>query len=292
MMNQSDDLHDLYTALSMAQGEIENATKDAENPAFKRGNVGSKYADLASVRDAYRLPFSKHGLVLLQIPTTDGKRVSVLTRVAHKSGQFIEESLTMNAANETPHAIGSTITYLRRYAAMCFTGLAPEEDDGNAASLPATESSQEPSNERNIDDERQAIERANKAARKYVDDAIAWFAKVADADTLSAWWKREREPMGKHFAGKEDPLYAELRKAFVDRGAALTEGAKPSIANIDVEKLFNQFRDDLKLAADEASCNAIYASLIEPHEAQLSSDTMGELTAILHDRVDRVNTPQ
>ena len=128
-MRQSDDLDQLFTALALAQGEIEDATKDSTNPHFK-----SRYADLASVRAAYRGSFSKHGLALVQLSTTNGARVSVQTILSHKSGQFIAETLDASAAANTPQAIGSTITYLRRYSAMGFAGIAPDDDDGNAAS--------------------------------------------------------------------------------------------------------------------------------------------------------------
>jgi hypothetical protein len=128
-MRQSDELNELFTALSLAQGEIEDALKDATNPHFK-----SRYADLASVRAAYRGPFAKHGLALMQMPTTNGTKVSVQTILSHKSGQFIAETLDAAAAANTPQAIGSTITYLRRYSALGFAGIAPDDDDGNAAS--------------------------------------------------------------------------------------------------------------------------------------------------------------
>ena len=128
-MRQSEELDQLFTALALAQGEIEDALKDNTNPHFK-----SRYADLASVRAAYRGPFSKHGLALVQLPTTNGPKVSVQTILSHKSGQFIAETLDASAAANTPQAIGSTITYLRRYSAMGFAGIAPDDDDGNAAS--------------------------------------------------------------------------------------------------------------------------------------------------------------
>jgi hypothetical protein len=128
-MRQSEELGELFTALSLAQGEIEDALKDATNPHFK-----SRYADLASVRAAYRAPFAKHGLALVQLPTCSGVKVSVQTILSHKSGQFIAETLDAAAAANTPQAIGSTITYLRRYSALGFAGIAPDDDDGNAAS--------------------------------------------------------------------------------------------------------------------------------------------------------------
>ena len=128
-MNRSDEISELFSALSLAQGEIEGARKDSTNPHFK-----SRYADLASVRDALREPFAKHGLALIQLPRAGDGIVEVETILSHKSGQFISETLSCPLATMTAQTIGSAITYLRRYSAMAMAGVAPEDDDGNSAS--------------------------------------------------------------------------------------------------------------------------------------------------------------
>jgi hypothetical protein len=66
--------------------------------------------------------------------SADGARVTVTTILAHSSGEFISEALTMTAAQNTPQGVGSTITYGRRYGLASMVGIAPEDDDGNAAS--------------------------------------------------------------------------------------------------------------------------------------------------------------
>jgi hypothetical protein len=119
----------LAAALAKAQGEMEGAAKANVNPHFK-----SKYADLASVWDACRAPLSKHGLSILQPVRADGPHVTVTTILAHSSGEWIEESLTMTAQQNTPQGVGSAITYGRRYGLAAMVGIAPEDDDGNAAS--------------------------------------------------------------------------------------------------------------------------------------------------------------
>jgi hypothetical protein len=119
----------LAAALAKAQGEMEGAAKANVNPHFK-----SKYADLASVWDACRAPLSKHGLSILQPVRADGPHVTVTTILAHSSGVWIEESLTMTAQQNTPQGVGSAITYGRRYGLAAMVGIAPEDDDGNAAS--------------------------------------------------------------------------------------------------------------------------------------------------------------
>jgi len=135
----SSSLVELATALAKAQGEIESAKKDSTNPHFK-----SKYADLASVWDAIRGPLSKNGLSVVQMPTAYGSEVSVTTLLLHASGQWIKSTLTMLVGDKaTPQAVGSAITYAKRYALTSMTGVAPDDDDdGNAASGSASMSSQ------------------------------------------------------------------------------------------------------------------------------------------------------
>jgi hypothetical protein len=107
--------------------EMEGATKDATNPHFK-----SKYADLSSVREACK-PLSKHGIAILQPTRADGAAVTVTTLLIHDSGEWISEDLTLTAQQATPQAVGSAITYGRRYGLAAMVGIAPEDDDGEAA---------------------------------------------------------------------------------------------------------------------------------------------------------------
>ena len=115
------------TALAKAQGEIEGAKKDSQNPHFK-----SSYADLASVWAAIREPLSKNGLALTQWPRVVNGAVEVETILAHGE-QFISDVLWMPCSKMDAHGIGSATTYARRYALMAIAGVAPEDDDGNGA---------------------------------------------------------------------------------------------------------------------------------------------------------------
>ena len=128
-MTHSAQIDELSTALSKAQGLIEGAKKDAANPFFK-----SKYADLASVWDACRAALAVNGLAVIQSPAAEGTRVSVDTLLTHSSGQWVAGTVSVTAKEDSPQAIGSAITYLRRYALQSFVGVAPEDDDANAAS--------------------------------------------------------------------------------------------------------------------------------------------------------------
>lgn len=130
MITRSESIAELVAALAKAQGAMVAAAKSNTNPHFK-----SKYADLASVWDAIREPLSANGLSVLQPVTAEGAAVTVTTILAHSSGQFISEVLTMTATQNTPQGVGSAITYGRRYALSALVGVAADaDDDGNAAS--------------------------------------------------------------------------------------------------------------------------------------------------------------
>lgn len=128
---RSEAIEQLAIALAKAQGQIVGAVKDSTNPHFK-----SAYADLASVWEACRAPLSSNGLSVVQIPEVFGEEVVVTTMLLHASGQFITSSLSARPARHDPQGIGSVITYLRRYSLSAMAGIAPEDDDGNAASRP------------------------------------------------------------------------------------------------------------------------------------------------------------
>jgi hypothetical protein len=64
---------------------------------------------------------------------TDGGLL-VSTRLLHESGQWIESSCPVPLTKKDGHGLGSAITYGRRYNVLALAGVAPEDDDGNAAS--------------------------------------------------------------------------------------------------------------------------------------------------------------
>jgi len=127
---QSDNIGLLMEAMNRAQLKMVPAKKEHENPFFK-----SKYADLATVWDAVA-PFREEGIVLTQSPAESPDGYIVLdTQLTHLSGQWMRSRLKMRLAKDDPQGAGSALTYARRYALGCMTGLVTEiDDDGNAAS--------------------------------------------------------------------------------------------------------------------------------------------------------------
>jgi hypothetical protein len=123
---------ELNAALCKAQSEMGPARKGKVNPAFR-----SNYADLASVIEAVQ-PLHDHGIAYQQMVNVDGANVSVRTILRHVSGQVLDcGAMTARAKDESAQAIGSALTYLRRYSLQTACGIASADDDGQAASRPA-----------------------------------------------------------------------------------------------------------------------------------------------------------
>ena len=135
-MNKSESINELSAALSKCQSEIKGAAKDSKNPFFK-----SNYADLSSVWESCRLPLSKNGLSVIQCPEEGDKGIVIETMLCHSSGQWVSSRYTIPVSKADAQAVGSAITYGRRYALASMVGVAPEDDDGNSAakSAPKTE---------------------------------------------------------------------------------------------------------------------------------------------------------
>lgn len=129
MYETSDNMQQLFHALALAQGEMRAAAYDAKNPHFK-----SKYSTLSSVLGAILPALNRHGLSLMQHPTFNGDLVSLTTVVTHSSGQWMRSTMSMPIGKRRDaHAMGSCISYLRRYSASSISGLMQGDDDGNAA---------------------------------------------------------------------------------------------------------------------------------------------------------------
>jgi len=128
-VKHSTEINEIGASLALAQLQMKGAKKDAANPFFK-----SKYADLASVSAACMDALNESGIAVVQAPSTNGDgSVSVETMLLHKSGQWMSETVTGKPKDDGPQALGSVITYLRRYALAAFAGVAPEDDDAEAA---------------------------------------------------------------------------------------------------------------------------------------------------------------
>jgi len=128
-VNTSESVKEIATALSAAQGSLQDATKNAKNPHYK-----SDYADLSHVLEAIRPALKAHNLSVVQLPFSTGSRVGVTTRILHSSGEWIEESIDLEVEGRNlAQAAGSHITYLRRYSLASLFAIHQKDDDGESA---------------------------------------------------------------------------------------------------------------------------------------------------------------
>lgn len=133
-MIKSDSIGLLTAALIAAQNEFLPVLKTKENPAYKRGNVTSKYAGLDDALEATQPALGKNGLVVIQFPINDADRVGVFSMLVHTSGEFIGDGFTLPLAKQDPQGGVAAVTYARRCGLLAILGVAAEDDDGNTAS--------------------------------------------------------------------------------------------------------------------------------------------------------------
>ena len=121
----------LAKALHAVQKEAPKLQKDSINPHFK-----NKYVGLDSLVPVVLPIANKHGLVILQPPSTVDGAPALTTRLIHAaSGESIEYTMPLLLDKQNSQGLGSAITYARRYSLMAVLGLvADEDDDGQAAS--------------------------------------------------------------------------------------------------------------------------------------------------------------
>jgi hypothetical protein len=188
---------ELLKAFVAALSELRNPVKDSDNPFFK-----SKYVELSTTLDHVKPVLAKHGLAIVQpVVERDGKTF-VKTTVLHASGVMDMglypvvpkrprpvkdkkgEYLTVDQGDGTddPQAMGSAVTYARRYAlcaALSIAG-AGEDDDGNRAS-------------------RRSDEKPGKSLERQLSDSLALESMIKAAGDVSTeggfqlWKEQARE---------------------------------------------------------------------------------------------------
>jgi hypothetical protein len=117
----------IYAKLHEAKKEIGVVKKNAKNPHFK-----NTYADLNALIDAVEPILLEKGLIMLQ-PIKDGK---VFTQIIDIDTFESVESAIDLSPNLTAQALGSQVTYYRRYTLQSLMSLQADDDDGQKASVP------------------------------------------------------------------------------------------------------------------------------------------------------------
>lgn len=167
----------IATALAKAQTNMGKALKQANNPHFR-----SKYADLGNVMDACLPALNEVGIALIQPTGTDDHGNFVDTILIHgESGEQLSCRVPLILGKNDMQGFGSAVTYARRYGLMAMAGIAPEDDDGNAAAASAPKGKPTPKPQENPNE---AIERA-----------VEYLSSAESLEDLKERWGRIPKPV-------------------------------------------------------------------------------------------------
>jgi hypothetical protein len=179
----------IATALVKAQKAFQPALKTSLNPHFR-----SKYADLSACVEAVIDALNDNGIYLLQKNYDCPDGVMVETVFVHESGEMMECGIVhFPASKKDSQGYASALTYARRYSLMSAAGIAPEDDDGNAASKSVPRIAPTRS-EPTITPERQSVIEAVAEAikeRMTAEDVVGAFDEangVTDTEEKIALW--------------------------------------------------------------------------------------------------------
>lgn len=141
-MDRSEQIDQLATALSKFQGSLEQPKMNSTVKVKTRtgGEYYFKYADLSECKAAAKKPLSENGLAVTQLIEDD---YSLLTMLVHSSGQWISSRVKMPIMEQGAQAVGSAITYAKRYAFCSILGIVADDDeDGNLSQGNSAQKSQ------------------------------------------------------------------------------------------------------------------------------------------------------
>lgn len=129
---ESPETGQIAAALVTALGNLRNPPRNRSVEVSTRGGgrYSFRYATLDKILDLARPVLAAEGLALFQPISTNEKGAMVLvTRLLHRSGEWMETSIPLPTPGGDPQAFGSAVTYLRRYAVTALLGIASDEDD-------------------------------------------------------------------------------------------------------------------------------------------------------------------
>ena len=133
-MFTSESIVKIAPALLAAQKEIGAAKKESENPFYR-----SSYSSLGEVMRVCKEPCNKNGITILQPVGADESGNYVETVLLHESGEFISSRMRLAVkAENDPQALGSSVSYAKRYTLQALLLIPSEDDDGEKATSHAS----------------------------------------------------------------------------------------------------------------------------------------------------------
>lgn len=172
-------------ALVKAQRAFGPALKTSSNPHFR-----SRYADLSACVEAVIDALNENGIALIQrnIPCESG--ITIETVFVHESGEMLSSGpLHVPASKNDAQGYGSAQTYARRYSLMAACGIAPEDDDGNAASklTPKTAEKKAKSTAQEVADITPISDEMAEMVANLGADLVSAFDDGRELEVLSIW---------------------------------------------------------------------------------------------------------
>ncbi len=198
----------VYHALTAAQQEFGQVKKGSVNPAFK-----SKYADLADVASVVIPTLSANGVAVLHYTTTVGDAKCMRTEFYHAdSGTKVWCDIELIADKQNMQGMKSATTYAKRIGLESLSGIAPEDDDGNAAAKYAPTRYPSAQQQKPVAPEAPKLtEDEFKAKRQGYLDRLA---TLTDEAVIKATFMEAASGLGLQ---KGTEAFSDLRKHFVDR---------------------------------------------------------------------------
>lgn len=175
-MNQSENVKELFEALV-------NARKDISNLYPSSSGYGYDYVPLEKIIDMLKNVLPNYGLSWIQFPSrgTDTTNVGITTRIIHKSGEWIEDSVVIPATEvkgtNASQKLGASVTYFRRYALCAAFGISGDKDvDANDKAFTESGSSASPADSQALKEASAILsENLNKGL---LDSRPAWKSKA------------------------------------------------------------------------------------------------------------------
>ena len=134
----------LHAALAAVQRDLPAVTTDQTAKVETRGggSYSYSYASLADINKAVLPKLAEHGLTWACIPIIDDdpRLLGILTH--GPTGEQLPEARWALPRTNDPQALGSAITYGRRYLLTAVVGVAPDSDDDGATARRAAREEQ------------------------------------------------------------------------------------------------------------------------------------------------------
>jgi hypothetical protein len=188
----------IYMALCAAQAGMGKVVKGATNPAFK-----SKYADLADVVSVAIPALTEQGIAMFHMMVRDEQGAVMRTMLVHGASETsVSCDVPLIINKQDMQGMKSATTYAKRIGLESLTGIAPEDDDGNAAAKAAPK-----------------VEPSKLISKEqYVEMSDLMFDTNTDEAKFCAYWKvKQLEDM--------------TEKQAIDAIAMLTKKAALGVAN-------------------------------------------------------------